>query len=280
MGILVGTCGWSYKDWVGPFYPQGTPAGDYLAAYARHFGVVEVDSTYYRSPARRMVQGWLDKTPEDFRFTVKMVGTVTHEKALADCDREVAEFLRGIEPLRPRLRAVLLQFGYFNRKAFATPADFFRRLDAFLTKLPGDLPVAVEIRNKNWLGDDYFELLGSHRASAALADHVWMPPLHQVLAEHDVMTGDMLYLRLIGDRKGIEEVSKTWDREVVNRDDALRRLVDALQRLQPAKDFDLVAFINNHFAGHAPETARKLLQLLGQQMQARRARPPRQSLFE
>jgi uncharacterized protein YecE (DUF72 family) len=96
-----------------------------------------------------------------------------------------------------------------------------------------------------------------------LADQAWMPPPPEVLARHDRMTGPFLYVRLLGDRKGIKEVTTTWDKIVLDRTDWLSALADALGRL-PIKG-DVIVFANNHFGGHAPATCRELNRLLGQQ---------------
>jgi uncharacterized protein YecE (DUF72 family) len=74
--IRIGTCGWSYKDWVGQFYPKGLAPADYLPYYAEHFSIVEVDSTFYRSPSKSMVQGWRDKTPG--RLQLQPQGAADH----------------------------------------------------------------------------------------------------------------------------------------------------------------------------------------------------------
>jgi uncharacterized protein YecE (DUF72 family) len=81
--VRVGTCGWSYQDWSGGFYPKGTGAGDFLSYYAEQYPVVEVDSTFYRTPSRKMVEGWRGKTPDGFGFRVP--------KKSADC-RNVRHF--------------------------------------------------------------------------------------------------------------------------------------------------------------------------------------------
>jgi uncharacterized protein YecE (DUF72 family) len=256
----IGTSGWSYADWVGSFYPQGTRPADYLSRYAEHFDIVEVDRTYYRTPSPAMVRGWADKTPDDFRFALKMVRTVTHEKVLLDCQAECDEFLKAVRPLGPKLHSILLQFGYFNKNAFAGLEPFLERLESFLEKFRPPCPVAVEIRNKWWLKPEFFDFLARHDVAFAACDHVWMPPLERVLAEHNVATGRFLYLRLIGDRKGMEEITTRWDREVVDRSDRLESLAAALGRL-PA-DKEIAAFINNHYAGHAPATCRRLRRLL------------------
>jgi uncharacterized protein YecE (DUF72 family) len=90
--IRIGTCGWSYKDWVGHFYPENFRAADYLPFYADRFPVVEVDSSFYRCATHRMVQSWRDKTPEKFAFALKVPQSITHEKVLLDCGQEVEEY--------------------------------------------------------------------------------------------------------------------------------------------------------------------------------------------
>jgi uncharacterized protein YecE (DUF72 family) len=258
--VRIGTSGWSYADWVGPFYTPGTNPGGYLQFYSRHFDIVEVDSTYYRVPPREMVARWAEQTPDGFQFVPKVPGMITHEKVLLDCEKDWREFTSALEPLGEKLHGVLLQFGYFNRKAFAGPREFVRRLETFLGMATGRTPIAVEIRNKHWLRGEYFDLLREHNASVALADHVWMPPIEQVLDTQDVRTGDSVYLRLIGDRKGIEEVTTAWDRVVVDRTERLRALAQRIRQI--ARRVPVVVFANNHYAGYAPATCRELRELV------------------
>ncbi|RJP42392.1 MAG: DUF72 domain-containing protein [Phycisphaerales bacterium] len=258
--LKIGTSGWSYPDWVGPFYPAGARPIDFLSLYAERFDCVEVDSTYYAIPNSRTVQGWRDRTPEGFRFALKAPGAITHEKVLVDCDRERDRFLDAVSCLGDKLWIVLLQFGYFNKKAFAGPREFFTRLDSFLHGWPPRVPVAVEIRNRTWLGDDYFGLLKSHRAAAAVAEHVHMPRLESVLAQYDVRTGPVLYTRLIGDRYGIEKVTTTWDRVVIDRSDRIDAIAASVAHLLPK--IDVVVFVNNHFAGHGPASCAAFLEAM------------------
>jgi uncharacterized protein YecE (DUF72 family) len=91
--VRVGTCGWSYKEWAGVFYPQGLRPGEYLVYLAQHYPVVEVDSTFYHSPARKVAEGWRDHTPPGFQFSLRVPQTITHEKVLLDCQQEVEAFL-------------------------------------------------------------------------------------------------------------------------------------------------------------------------------------------
>src|SRR5260370_16921059 len=91
--VRVGTCGWSYPDWSGVFYAKGLPAGEYLASLAERYPVVEVDSTFYRSPSRKMVEGWRDKTPDYFGFSLKVPQVITHKKTLLHSRQNVLYFL-------------------------------------------------------------------------------------------------------------------------------------------------------------------------------------------
>ncbi len=258
--IHIGTSGWSYDDWVGPFYPAGVRKSDYLEHYSRAFQVVEVDSTYYRPPSVGQVRAWADRTPAGFKFALKAPGLITREKALLDCEAEMQGLVDALAPLGSKLICVLLQFSYFNRSAFASVRPFLERLSAFLARFAGAVPLAVEIRNKNWLTRDYFELLRSHAAAAALVEHAWLPPLNQVAANLDVVTAPFSYVRLIGDREEIERVTTTWEKPVIDREADLARVASAIRTI--AARVPVYTFVNNHYAGHGPDTCRRLRERL------------------
>src|SRR5262249_53547612 len=145
-------------------------AGDFLGHYAQHYPVVEVDSTFYRTPSRKMVEGWRDKTPSGFGFSLKVPQVITHEKMLHNCDKEVSEFLDAARLLEDKLLCCCLQFGYLNKKAFANLDAFLEPLNSFLDEWPDDVPVAVEIRNKTWMTAQFADSLRSHHAAWVLSD--------------------------------------------------------------------------------------------------------------
>jgi uncharacterized protein YecE (DUF72 family) len=259
--VRIGTCGWSYKDWVGPFYPQGLQAGDYLPYYSERFNVVEVDSTFYRSPGARMVQGWRDKTPEGFTFALKVPQTITHEKVLVDCGREVEEFLSAARLLGDKLLCCTLQFAYFNRAAFPSAEPFLELLDSFLQSWPDEVQLAVEIRNKSWLTEEFAGCLRKHRAVWVLSDQKWMPTPLMLAEKTDVVTGPFAYLRLLGDRELVDSRTKTLDHVVVDRSAEIASDAKAIRLLSVR--VPVVVFVNNHFAGYAHETIRELGEVLG-----------------
>src|SRR5262249_1490564 len=90
--VSIGTCGWSYADWAGVFYPEGLPAAEFLSYYAEQFQLVEVDSTFYRSPPVKTVAGWRDRTPDGFGFSLKVPQSIPHHKVLGDCRPEPDSF--------------------------------------------------------------------------------------------------------------------------------------------------------------------------------------------
>ena len=259
--IAVGACGWSYKEWVGPFYPRGAPPGEFLSRYAEHFSVVEVDSSFYHTPSARTVDGWRGKTPAGFGFSLKVPRAITHEKVLVDCAGDVAEFTAAARRLGEKLRCCLLQFGFFNRAVFSTVKKFLERLDPFLAGWPSDVPVAVEVRNQTWLGSALSNCLRSHHAALVLTDQAWMPTPEEVIERDDPVTGPLAYVRLLGDRAEMETLRPSFDHVVRDRAQELEADARAIARL--AGRVPVVVFVNNHFAGYAPGTIRQLQTALG-----------------
>ncbi len=251
--LRLGTSSFTADGWNLTFYPAGMNSRDYLSYYATQFDTLEVDATFYRIPAISTVQGWYNKTPANFLFALKTPQEITHERILLDVDDVFKEFLRCTEPLAEKLGVILLQFPYFNKKTFPSPVEFLSRLKPFLEKLPKEPRFAVEIRNKNWLGPALYDLLRKHNVALALIDHPWMPRPKEYLAKADAITTDFTYIRWLGDRKAIEELTKLWDKTIVDRSSDLEEWVKACRNFLKNK-IRVFAFANNHYAGHAPAT--------------------------
>ena len=249
--LRLGTSSWSSEDWVGVFYPPGTPASGFLGEYSRHFDTVEVDATFYRSPAPSMVKNWRERTPPGFLFAAKFPRAITHEKVLLICQDEVTGFVSAMDLLGDKLGPLLIQFPYFNKAAFAAPQDFLARLKPFLEKLPGSHAYALEIRNKGWISEQFLDLLRKHNIAFALLDHPWMTPVQQLARKFDLVTADFAYVRFLGDRKGIEEKTGHWDKTIVNREREMETWIPEIRRLL-ARPLTVYAYFNNHYAGFAP----------------------------
>ncbi len=257
--IRIGASGFSAEGWVGTFYPEKTQPRDYLRRYSEKLDTVEVDSTFYRSPAESTVQNWYNQTPPGFVFAAKFPQTITHEKCLEDCDADLDEFLRSMSVLREKLGPLLLQFPYYGNKSRMTLGDFAGRLDRFLVNLPRDWKFAVEIRNKAWLVPPLLDILRNRRVALVRLDHPWMPRPSQM--GEDMDTADFAYSRLLGDRHEIEAITKKWNQTVVDKSRDIEEWAEVTKTLQ--KRVPVYTYVNNHFAGHAPATIRELKARLG-----------------
>jgi uncharacterized protein YecE (DUF72 family) len=249
--LRLGASSWSSADWVGPFYPPQTSAADFLACYAQHFSTVEVDATFYRPPSAAMVRNWAQRTPPGFVFAAKFPRAITHDKVMTDCATEVTEFLGAMELLGEKLGPLLLQFPYFNRQAFPTAAPFLARLKPFLASLPAGFSYALELRNKQWIGPPLLQILRQRGVALALIDHPWMTPVQQLMKAVDPITAPFVYLRWLGDRKGIEEQTQHWDRTIVDRESDLAHWIPVVRQLL-ARELAVYGYFNNHYAGFAP----------------------------
>jgi uncharacterized protein YecE (DUF72 family) len=276
--IVLGTSAFTADGWEGTFYPPGMKSAEFLPFYADRFQTVEVDSTFYRTPAAATVRGWYQKTPPDFIFAAKVPRVITHDKVLVDCDAEWNVFLDAMELLDEKLGPILFQFGYFNKSAFQGVEEFLARLKPFLKKLPRDRKFVVEIRNKNWLDARLTDALRERNVALALLDQAWMPrpwemnrptetslpagrqapaPTAKKTAprkkKFDPITSNFVYVRWLGDRKGIEEVTTTWNKTVVDRRADLANWVKVFQKFV-ARNLRVFAYANNHYAGYGPGT--------------------------
>lgn len=276
--VRFGTSSFANRDWVGPFYPTGTRPADYLREYSRRYDTVEVDASYYAVPTPSTVDGWDEKTPDGFLLCAKFPRSIVHAgkgpapdpRRLLDpehCAPDRDAFLGVMSRLGPKLGTLLLQFPYFNRCAFDSAGPFLERLDAFLSDLPPGFSYAVEIRNRQWLGPEFLNLLRHHRVDLAVVDQAWMPHGDELEASYDLVTGSRIYLRLLGDHKAIEELTTTWDKEVVDRRERLDRWAGFLVRTV-RRGVEVLVFVNNHYAGHAPATTERLKEMFRVQLES------------
>src|SRR5260370_702171 len=245
--IRIGTSAFTAAGWDGSFYPRGMKPADFLSFYATKFDTVELDNTFYRTPALSTVQGWYAKTPPGFLFAAKVPQVITHEKVLVGCDGELKNFLTAMDALGEKLGPLLFQFGKFKSSSFKSQTEFLARLKPFLKKLPKDYRFAVEIRNDNWLDLRFMDLLREHGVALALIDQSWMPRPWELKDNLDLITADFTYVRWLGDRKGIEEKTNIWDKVIVDRQGDLSEWVGLLKKVHERRIM-ILAFANNHYA--------------------------------
>lgn len=247
--ILIGTQGFSFDDWVGPFYPPGTSKRGYLEAYAAQFPTVEIDSTFYAAPRPSVVEGWRDRTPEGFVFAAKFPRSITHDKKLDRALPEAESFVERMRLLEDKLGVLTLQFAYdFS-------PDYFDALDAFLTRLPTGVRYAVEVRNRKWFEGPLAEMLSGHNVALVLQDLYYMPRL-------DWVTADFSVVRWLGRRKDVER----FDHIQIDRTIEMRDWSETVMGFI-RQGIDLYGYFNNHYAGHSPASARAFAEMLGFELQ-------------
>jgi uncharacterized protein YecE (DUF72 family) len=270
VSILIGTQGWRYPAWVGPMYPPQTRPEEFLSTYARAFRAVEVDSTFYALPAGHVVRGWMEQTPAEFTFALKMLKEVTHERRLLQSEDLVQPFLDRARELGPKLGPILLQMG----PDFAP--EEFPALEQFIPRLPRDLRFALEVRQSGWMRGEVLprllELLNAHGVALALSDGRWIRR-ETMLELIERPTAGFLYIRWMGPDRTITDYSRIQ----FDRSKELRAWSEALRRAAHTKD--IYGFFNNHFAGHSPASAREMQRLLGQQPVDPASLRVQQSLF-
>lgn len=251
--IYLGTSAFTANGWPGAFYPKGTKSANYITYYATRFDTVEVDSTFYACPTISTVEGWARKTPADFIFSVKVPRSITHEKVLIDCDTDFKQFIETMAFLGTKLGPMVFQFPFFNQSVFTSDVQFVSRLKAFFKQLPEGYKFAVEIRNKHWLKPKLIDLLREHNVALTLQDQSWMPGPDKLFEKFNPITADFTYIRLLGDRKGIEKITTVWNEMIVDRTAELTMWVDVCHKIQK-RGVTIFVYADNHYAGFAPTT--------------------------
>ncbi len=256
--IRFGTSGYSYKDWIGPFYPEGIPERDMLSYYAREFDTVEVNFTYYRLPNAHTLGAMARKVPPGFLFTVKASQELTHGRE--DNQEAFARFREALRPLQDegKFGCVLAQFPWSFRCS-----DENRAYLEFLRGQLPDLPVVVEFRNAAWIREESFALLQGMNLGFCCVDE---PRLKGLIPPIARATGPAAYVRFHG-----RNAAKWWQHEqAYERYDyayseaELREWVPKIRELARAAE-TVYVLANNHFQGKAVTTAKQLRLLLGEQ---------------
>jgi uncharacterized protein YecE (DUF72 family) len=253
--VYIGTSGYSYQDWIGCFYPDGTPEKDFLACYAAAFPFVELNFSYYSMPAAGLLERLTEKVGPSFLFAIKAHKSLTHE--ITDrLEKDLDDYKKGIDPLlqRQKLAAVLVQFPY----SFHYTDENRRHLDRITRSLSG-LPLALEFRNEEWVQDRVIEGLVERKAAFVNVDQ---PELPQLIKPSAHVTADLAYIRFHGRNK-----QNWWTGDNVSRYDYLysdEELTDWQERIRliVKKVRMLLIAFNNHSRGQAVQNARRLKELL------------------
>lgn len=159
--LIVGTSGYSYKEWKGTFYPDDLPASKFLSFYARHFASVEINNTYYRMPTASMLEKWAAEAPDGFTFVVKAPLRITPMNTDARAKADARHFFEVAQSLGSKLGPVLF------RPSSVKDVD---RLRDFLGRVPPNQRIAFETRHESWEDEDVYAVLREHDVALCIAD--------------------------------------------------------------------------------------------------------------
>ncbi len=242
--IILGTSGWSYKDWVGPFYK--TMGESKLRAYSKVFKTAEIDSTFYRFPTKGMVLGWLRYTPSDFIFAAKLPKQITHKGKLeakvvgADLDK-FCDLMRPLQ-LEGKLSCLLAQLPPSLKYDSSL-------LENFLSSFPSQFRLALEFRHKSWLRDKIWRILGQYNAAYTIVDEPLLPPVMEV-------TADIAYIRWHG--KG----ERPWYYYLYD----AQELVPWVEKVKKTEEQaeKVYGYFNNHYNGYAVRNCLQFAEMIGE----------------
>lgn len=243
MPLLIGTSGWSYDEWIGPFYMERRGM---LRRYVEVFPTVEVNSTFYRYPTSRMVRGWYKASPPGFTYAVKLPKVITHEKWLRleeGVEGDLERFLELLRPLAEKLGPILIQL----RPKFSFDRNL-EDLERFLEVLPENYEWAVEFRHLSWMRDETWRLLRDQGITYTIVDEPLLPPEVEV-------TADFAYIRWHGHGRCI-----WYDYEYSEGE--LEGWVPRVKEVE-RKAERVYGYFNNHFSANAVKNAIEMLRFLG-----------------
>ena len=153
--IYIGTSGWSYDHWKEVFYPGGVSKTKWLSFYAEHFNSVEVNMTFYRTPSEKAMAGWMEKTPDDFAFTLKAPRILTHIKRFHDIDDSLGKFYDTVSFMKEKTACILFQMP----PSFHMSSENMTRLEHVLEISETDCDLAFEFRDSSWWHEDGYGIL-------------------------------------------------------------------------------------------------------------------------
>ncbi len=282
--IYVGTCGFSYKDWIGTFYPGTVRSEEMLPYYASTFKAVEIDSSFYGVLQPQTVERMNARTPADFRFCFKVPQTVSHapDAAQGRVHDDARAFVESVAPIADagKFGCALLQFPNGFRPNERTEAYVLAAVEALQP-----LPLTVEFRNREWQTPTYFELISELGVGWCNVD---MPGYDTLMRASSDVSSDVAYVRFHG-----RNASKWWTGDNRTRYDYDytadelepwgNRVAEMEERAKTT-----FAFFNNHARGNAARNAELFVDLmrerygsLADEIMPERSRPPgQQTLFD
>ncbi|WP_353685584.1 DUF72 domain-containing protein [Thermodesulfovibrio sp. 3462-1] len=236
INYYIGTSGWQYGHWKGIFYPEQLRYSEWLSYYCRHFSTVEINVTFYRDVRPSTFQKWYTLTPEDFLFSVKLSRQITHFKRLRVDKNLLNSFIEKYASLKEKLGIILIQLPpglKFDESLF----------NDFVSLIDKKYRYAIEVRNKTFINDNFFEILKQNNIAFCIADSAGRFPYYEAI------TANFVYVRLHGSQRLY--ASEYTDEE-------LRQWAQKLKVWNKPSFF----YFDNDFLGYAVKNALRLKELL------------------
>lgn len=247
--ITIGTAGFSYKDWVGPFYPKKLEKSQHLEFFSNYFPIVEINSTFYNLPSEDMVINWNNRVPEEFRFIVKLWQKITHKLKSSEIDNRILEFFSRVRPLKEKLFGILLQFPPW----FKYSEKHLEQLNYLVKTIPSEYNYIIELRDNSWFKPHI--LSNSINGNNKILGTTYMPGVNPYYNQNQTY----YYIRLIGDRE-----LTIFNRIRRDQKEAINNLYKNIQNLVKIPNvYEIFIIVNNHFQGFAPESVNNLKKKFG-----------------
>ncbi len=235
--IRIGTSGWVYKDWKGPFYPAELKAREHFGFYASQFSTTEINNSFYRLPSEAAVAGWAEQAPPGFLFAWKASQFITHRKRLLEPEQSIDLVFGRMAPLGEHFGPVLFQL----------PPSLKRddeRLTHFLDQLPRDRRCTVEFRHPSWYEGPVLDRLREHDVALCISDHHHAPSPWEATASWIYVRGHGPGGRYFGSYENAE----------------LERWAERLKAWR-SEGRDAFCYFDNDIKAAAPEDAKRLITL-------------------
>ena len=242
--INIGTAGWDYKDWIGPFYPKNLDKVRFLTHYSTYFDVNEVNSTFYNLISINTIENWINRVPSTFQFILKVWQKITHEFDNPILEEDIIEFQSRIKPFGNMLKGLLLQFPPW----FKYSDKHFQHLSYIVRNFAKKYRIFIELRNNSWFEEpDLTKLIDGKEVILATSYLENVKPYY-------FPNQELYYIRLIGNR----EITK-FDHLQKSQEIALSHFYSNIKKIQNIPNIrEIFIIVNNHFSGFAPETVNQI----------------------
>jgi len=236
LNIFIGTSGWQYGHWKGIFYPEELKYSEWLSYYCKYFSTVEVNVTFYKDIRVSTFQKWYQLTPNNFQFAVKLSRQITHFKRLKVDQALIENFIQKYSVLENKLGVILIQLPPGLKFDMNLITDFIHMLDK-------KYKYTIEVRNKTFINDIFFEILKKNNIAFCISDSAGRFPYYETI------TANFIYIRLHGSQK------------LYTSDYSDEELIELANKIKLWNKYTYVYF-DNDYMGYAVKNALKIKKLL------------------